>query len=51
MIGKDTMQKLIHDNNQYLKNITSVPIYGLPKMALMIKILLNKEADEKDKFE
>jgi len=51
MIGEDTMQKLICNNNQYLKSITSVPIYGLPKTALMIEILLNEEANEKDQIQ
>jgi len=48
VIGKDTMQKLIHNNNQFLKNITSVPIYGLPEEALLIKMELNdKDKDNK----
>jgi len=48
VIGKATMSKLIQDNNQYLKNITSIPIYGLPTEALKIVMEVNDEdADNK----
>jgi len=50
VIGKATMHKLIQDNNQYLKNITSIPIYGLPKEALQIVMEVNDEEEKTKKF-
>jgi len=41
--------KLICNNNQYLKNITSIPIYGLPKEALLIEMELNDEDEDNKK--
>jgi len=43
VIGKDTMQTIIHDNNQYLKNVTGIPIYGLPSAVLNIIIPICKD--------
>jgi len=40
------MTHLIQDNNQYLKNIISIPINRLSKNALMIKILIDKETED-----
>jgi len=41
------MQTLIQNNNQYLKQITSVPIYGIPKTVLMTEILIDDAEEEK----
>jgi len=50
VIGKETMHKLIQDSNQYLKNTTSVPIYGIPKAALLTEIVIDNKVDKKTKF-
>jgi len=36
------MQTIICDNNQYLKNVTGIPIYSLPSATLDIEITLRK---------
>jgi len=36
------MQTIIRDNNQYLKNVTGIPIYGLPSAALDIEITIRE---------
>jgi len=51
VIGKETMHKVIQDNNQYPKNIMSIPIYGLPKEALLIKMEINNEDKENKKVQ
>jgi len=43
------MQKLICDNNKYLKSTLSVPIYGIPKEALLVEMEINDEDDDTKK--
>ena len=49
VIGQDTMKKLICDNNKYLKSTSSVPIYGIPKEALLVEMEINDEDDNTKK--
>jgi len=48
MIGMDTMQQIIHTNNQFLRNIVSIPINGLPPTALNAEIDLNENEPEEN---
>jgi len=48
VISKETMTHLIQDNNQYLRNITSIPTNDMLKTALMTEILIDKEAEDAD---
>jgi len=42
------MTHLIHTNNQYLQNITSIPIKGLPAQVLKTEIIINDNAAIED---
>jgi len=50
IIGEDTMKQIIRKNNQYLKNITAIPINGIPPTALKAVIIMNEEAKEEDQI-
>jgi len=46
VLGKDAMQTIIRQNNQYLKTLTSIPINRLLPQALQVKIPINDEVPE-----
>jgi len=49
MIGTDTMQQIICTNNQFLRNIVSIPINGLLPTALNAEIDLNENEPKENK--
>ncbi len=50
VIGTDTMQQIIHKNNQYLKSITTIPINGISPIALKTEIIIDEEATEEEQI-
>jgi len=48
IIGTEPMQTIICKNNQYLKTITSIPINGLPPVALHTVISIEDGTNKKD---
>jgi len=46
VIGTDTMTMIIHTNNQYLKLLTTIPINGIPNLALQTKIIIDDDIPE-----
>jgi len=50
VIGNETMKNIIRNNNQYLKNISTIPINGIPLKALYMEITINEEEDDATKM-
>jgi len=46
ILGKDTMQTIIRQNNQYLKTLMSIPINGLLPQAIQIEIPIDDKVLE-----
>jgi len=50
IIRTKMMKNIIQNNNQYLKNVSTIPISGLPQKALYAEITIDKEEDEATKM-
>jgi len=50
VIGNETMKNIIRNNNQYLKNVSIIPINGIPLKALYMEITIDEEEDEATKL-
>jgi len=48
VIGNKTMKNIIRNNNQYLQNVSTIPINGIPLKALYTEITINEEEDKND---
>jgi len=46
VIGMETVTTIIHNNNQYFKSITTIPINGIPAFALQTKIIIDDDMPE-----
>jgi len=50
VIRTETMKNIIWNNNQYLKNVSTIPINGIPLKALYTEITIYEEEDEATKM-
>jgi len=44
------MKTIIWNNNQYLKNMSTIPISGIPKKSFYTEITIDKEEDKATKM-
>jgi len=50
VIGSETMKIIIWNNNQYLKNVSTIPINRLPQAALYMEIIIDEEENNTTKM-
>jgi len=50
VIGNETMKNIIRNNNQYLKNVSTIPINRIPLKALYTEITIDEEEDKATKM-
>jgi len=50
VIGTETMKNIIRSNNQYLKNVSTIPVNGIPQKALYTEITIDEEEDDATKM-